>query len=104
MLHLNLIIYLAPVSVPHATLEDSYICGKFVPKQSIILCDLMSVHMDPTVSDEPDVFRPERFIDENGQFRKNEAFCSFSMGKHILQKKRKIKNYNKDMFKIKKMN
>ncbi|VDI64372.1 cytochrome P450, family 2, subfamily J [Mytilus galloprovincialis] len=70
----------APMAVPHTTLEDIYIEGKLIPKKSILLCDLMSVHLDPIVWNEPDIFRPERFLDDKGHFLKRENFCPFSLG------------------------
>lgn len=68
------------MAVPHTTLEDIYIEGKLIPKKSILLCDLMSVHLDPIVWNEPDIFRPERFLDDKGHFLKRENFCPFSLG------------------------
>ncbi|XP_071143109.1 cytochrome P450 2B4-like isoform X1 [Mytilus edulis] len=70
----------APMAVPHTTLEDIYIEGKLIPKKSILLCDLMSVHLDPIVWNEPDIFRPERFLDDKGHFLRSENFCPFSLG------------------------
>ncbi|VDI35298.1 Hypothetical predicted protein [Mytilus galloprovincialis] len=70
----------APAATPHATLEDTYIDGKLVPKQTVILCHLMSVLYDPTQWQEPEKFLPERFLGEKGELIKHEAFCPFSMG------------------------
>lgn len=69
-----------PMAVPHATLEDIYIEGKLIPKKSVLLCDLMSIHLDPTVWNEPEMFHPERFLDDKGHFLKRETFCPFSLG------------------------
>lgn len=41
----------------------------------------MSVLNDTTQWTEPEKFRPERFLEENGQLIKPDAFCPFSMGK-----------------------
>lgn len=70
----------APVATPHATLEDTYIDGKLVPKHTVILCHLMSVLYDPNEWQEPEKFQPERFLGEKGELIKHEAFCPFSMG------------------------
>ncbi|CAG2253905.1 unnamed protein product [Mytilus edulis] len=75
----------APMAVPHTTLEDIYIEGKLIPKKSILLCDLMSVHLDPIVWNEPDIFRPERFLDDKGHFLRSENFCPFSLGNNNLK-------------------
>ncbi|EJD39082.1 cytochrome P450 [Auricularia subglabra TFB-10046 SS5] len=51
----------------HASTEDDVYeyGGKsyFIPKGSIILAPLWSIHMDPTVYGNPDAFIPERFLD-----------------------------------------
>ncbi|CAC5388125.1 Cytochrome P450 2C23 [Mytilus coruscus] len=70
----------AAVATPHALLEDTYIDCKVVPKHTVILCHLMSVLYDPTERQEPEKFRPERFLGEKGEMIKPEVFCPFSMG------------------------
>lgn len=70
----------APLSVPHVAIEDVEIDGKIIPRDTIIIPHLMSVHLDPTVWDKPEEFRPERFLDKDGHFVKKEGFSAFSMG------------------------
>ena len=69
-----------PLAVPHLAVEDIEIDGMTIPKNAVIFPSLMSVHRDPSLWDEPDVFRPERFLN-NDKFVKKEGFSAFSMGK-----------------------
>ncbi|GAA6010246.1 hypothetical protein JCM10207_005685 [Rhodosporidiobolus poonsookiae] len=57
-----------PVAVlggaPHASTEDDWYNGYFIPAGSTILCNTWAIHRDPTYFPEPDEFRPERYLDE----------------------------------------
>lgn len=43
---------------------------------------LWSVHMDPTKWPQPEKFRPERFLGENGQVFKPDYLMPFSTGQY----------------------
>lgn len=73
---------IAPLAVPHLAAEDIEIDGMIIPKNAVIFPSLMSVHRDPSLWEEPDVFRPERFL-FNDKFVKKEGFSAFSMGPRI---------------------
>ena len=57
------------------------------------MLNLWSVHMDTKIWGDPENFRPERFITQEGTFRKNEHMMAFGQGKEcflffcILEKK-----------------
>nr|XP_008121738.1 PREDICTED: cytochrome P450 2C42 [Anolis carolinensis] len=44
---------------------------------------LSTVLHDSTMFKSPSVFNPENFLDENGCFKRNDAFVPFSSGKRI---------------------
>ncbi|XP_043926995.1 cytochrome P450 2U1-like isoform X1 [Protopterus annectens] len=72
-----------PLSVPHMASKTSMFQGYTIPKGSIILPNLWSLHRDPTLWVEPNTFNPCRFLDENRQIIKNEAFIPFGIGHRV---------------------
>ncbi|XP_029164018.1 methyl farnesoate epoxidase-like [Nylanderia fulva] len=72
---------LAPLGVPHRATKDVFLDEYLIPKDTIMLFDFHSVHNDNTYWEEPDVFRPQRFLDEQGQFRRNNNSLPFGLGK-----------------------
>ncbi len=76
---------LVPYSVWHKALEDSSIGDYFIPKNSVLFFGIYDVHHDKEIWGDPDVFRPERFLDESGtKVVKHEALIPFSSGKLSL--------------------
>ncbi|KAH3864887.1 cytochrome P450 2J6-like [Dreissena polymorpha] len=70
---------IAPLSVPHATVEEAEFEGYSIPRETMVLTHLQSVHLDPAYWDDPEVFRPERFL-RDGVLIQNEAYYPFSIG------------------------
>ena len=69
-----------PLGVPHAATEDVHFRGFLIPKATMILPNLYSVHMDPERWPEPDKFQPERFLDDEGKIVRREELIPFSVG------------------------
>lgn len=67
--------------IAHRALEDAKLGEFVIPKDTILLCSLYSLHMDVDYWIDPFVFRPERFIDELGNLIMHENFMPFGMGK-----------------------
>ncbi|NXT91927.1 CP2U1 protein, partial [Anhinga rufa] len=72
-----------PLSIPRMASETAVLQGYTIPKGSVIVPNLWSVHRDPNIWEKPDEFQPSRFLDENGQIIKKEAFIPFGMGKRV---------------------
>ncbi|CAN1352008.1 Cytochrome P450 CYP82J17 [Linum perenne] len=68
----------APTAVPHMAMEDCTVHGYHVPKGTMVFANLLKLHHDPNVWSDPDVFKPERFLDENG---KNFEMIPFGFGR-----------------------
>ena len=76
---------LVPLSVPHKTTVDTTLQGYSIPKGTTVLINLWSLHHDPQNWDDPEAFRPERFLDEEGHFAppKADRFLPFSAGRRV---------------------
>ena len=58
---------IAPLSVPRSTTTETNIRDFTIPKDTMVFVNLWSVHHDPAVWNDPDVFDPRRFLDGAGQ-------------------------------------
>ncbi|XP_078617917.1 steroid 17-alpha-hydroxylase/17,20 lyase-like [Branchiostoma floridae x Branchiostoma japonicum] len=71
-----------PTSLPHATTVDTTLRGYHIPKGTWIFPNLWALHYDPDIWGDPDTFRPERFLDDNGRpIPKPAALMPFSVGR-----------------------
>ena len=73
-----------PVMPAHTVREDVTLQGYTIPRNANILANLHAVHHDPKSFPEPDVFRPERFLDPDGHLVKDDHIIPFGMGKFTL--------------------
>lgn len=72
-----------PINILRYTLWDTTLNGYFIPKDTVVLANLWSVHHNPKYwGDDAEIFRPERFLTEDGKrVIKSEYFIPFSIGK-----------------------
>lgn len=72
----------APVGVPHKTTCNVTLADCVIPKGTIMLANLFSVHMDEKFWGDPHNFRPERFLNAEGQLEiPDKHFMPFGVGK-----------------------
>ncbi|KAK3887227.1 hypothetical protein Pcinc_008663 [Petrolisthes cinctipes] len=68
--------------VPHVTAQDTHFAGYFLPKGTMISGYNLACHMNPESWEDPEVFQPERFLDEVGKFIAPKVdFLPFGVGK-----------------------
>jgi cytochrome P450 len=73
-----------PLGFPHASTEDSVYRGFFIPKGSIMIANSWAILHNPDLYPDPEAFRPERFLNEDGTFRDDPAISlAFGGGKRI---------------------
>jgi len=72
-----------PMGTTHATDRTVEFEGHIIPKNTHVIPLLHGVHMDPEVWDQPEEFRPERFLTEEGKLHKPKHFMPFSAGQRM---------------------
>jgi len=68
------------LSIPHSPKFDTKLFGFNIPKGTTVLENIWAVHHDPKLWGDPEIFRPERFLNANGQVQKPEYLIPFSVG------------------------
>jgi cytochrome P450 len=74
---------LAFTGVPRCALEDLKIGSYTIPKDTTVMGFFYYCHHDPKNYADPDVFKPERFIDKSGNFVYDEKIIPFGTGKRF---------------------
>ncbi|XP_027842396.2 methyl farnesoate epoxidase-like [Aphis gossypii] len=71
----------APLAIAHRTIRTTSLQEYIIPKDTLILASIWSVHMDKNHWGDPEVFRPERFLDSTGQIINDSWLMPFGVGR-----------------------
>ncbi|XP_075178686.1 cytochrome P450 2B11-like [Anomaloglossus baeobatrachus] len=74
---------IVPTGVPHSTTEDILFRDYTIPKGTNVFPLLTTVLKDPDQFPQPELFSPDRFLDDKGAVKKHAAFLPFSTGRRI---------------------
>ncbi|XP_067117298.1 cytochrome P450 17A2 [Osmerus mordax] len=73
----------SPVLIPHTTLTHTSLGGYSIRKDTRVLVNMWAIHHDPHLWDQPEHFRPERFLDDQGQRSVPSCFLPFGAGPRV---------------------
>ncbi|KAK3798012.1 hypothetical protein RRG08_034573 [Elysia crispata] len=71
---------ICPLSMAHAVAKEKFLKGYRVPGDAVILPNLDSLMMDEDIWGDPEVFRPERFLNSDGKLSVPTEFIPFFLG------------------------
>nr|AZR39405.1 cytochrome P450 [Agasicles hygrophila] len=71
-----------PIGGPRRVLRDTTLNNYFIPQNTTVLINLHSVHHDKDYWGDPEIFRPERFLDSNGKLMYHDRLIPFGLGKY----------------------
>lgn len=74
LMEIQRIANIPPMGIAHRSISDTELSGYFIPKDTMILTSLHSVHMDRAFWGDPHEFRPERFLNEDGKIVYDENY------------------------------
>ena len=66
--------------------------GYVIPKGTVALTNIKKFLLDPELWDDPELFLPSRFIDDNGRFYHPDYFVPFGHGRRICMGEPLAKN------------
>lgn len=76
-----------PLGLPRGAVSDTEICGYDIPKGTIVMANLWSLSMNPSLWESPEIFDPNRFLEEGDSKLKlkpkPEHYIPFSHGKRM---------------------
>ncbi|KAG2358570.1 cytochrome P450 [Suillus spraguei] len=71
---------LVPEGLPHRTTEDVIWANYCIPAGTTVIGNHWAISRDPEVYPEPDAFKPQRWIDDQGRLRDDLAFFVYGFG------------------------
>ncbi|XP_055683640.1 cytochrome P450 18a1 [Lutzomyia longipalpis] len=74
---------IVPLATTHSPTRDVNLNGYVIPAGAHVVPLINSVHMDPTLWENPEEFNPNRFINAEGKVQRPEYFMPFGVGRRM---------------------
>ncbi|KAG1899835.1 cytochrome P450 [Suillus fuscotomentosus] len=74
---------LSPFGVPHRTTEDVIWENYCIPAGTTVIGNHWAISRDPEVYPEPEAFKPQRWIDDQGRLRDDLTFFVYGFGRRV---------------------
>lgn len=71
---------ISPLIGPKRALNDTVVGGYVIPKDTTVLMSTGDMHVDPVLWKDPLVFKPERFLDQDGKVVQTDHLYPFGLG------------------------
>ncbi|XP_072943522.1 cytochrome P450 306a1 [Epargyreus clarus] len=74
---------IVPMGVPHGCLQETFLGNYKIPKGAMVIPLQWAIHTDPNIWEDPEEYKPSRFLDEDGNLLKPPEFIPFQTGKRM---------------------
>ncbi|KAJ3511033.1 hypothetical protein NLJ89_g4329 [Agrocybe chaxingu] len=71
------------IGLPHASREDDWYDGYFIPKGTTVFANLWAMTHDETIYRDANAFNPERFFDERGELNDDDQILAYGFGRRV---------------------
>jgi cytochrome P450 len=72
-----------PIGFPHTSLEDDIYRGFYFPKGTLVMPNIWAITRDEAVYPDPESFKPERFLEEDGSLNHDDISYVFGFGRRL---------------------
>lgn len=72
---------LVSLNLPHCVDKDTEFGDYFLPKGTQLIINIYEIHRDPKIFEDPETFKPERFLSPQGKYTRLDKLMPFGYGK-----------------------
>jgi len=72
-----------PIGFPHTSIADDIYKGFYFPKGSLVMPNVWAITRDEAVYPDPEAFKPERFLEEDGSLNHDDVGYVYGFGRRL---------------------